>query len=117
MIGIQHGACAEGRGQSRIKRSRNRTLDHRGERNSPVPLEKTGDAPAARDLVKRPVKCKLAPVTERQLVDDLTDHGIGGVKVRQTIIGCRACTRSGRYQCPIRDRCRCRYRAISTSRN
>ena len=34
-----------------------------------MPLEKSGDAPAAGDLVKRPAKGKLATAAEREFVD------------------------------------------------
>src|SRR5450432_667998 len=41
-LGIQRRASVEGGSQTRIKTVRNRTLDHGGERNSSMPLEKTG---------------------------------------------------------------------------
>src|SRR3984885_3603948 len=86
LLWVQGGTGVEGRGESGIDTARNRTLDHRGERNSAVPLEETGDAPATCDLIERPVQVELTPVSERHFVGDLTDQSIRSVEVRQTII-------------------------------
>ena len=54
-----------------------------------MPLEKTGDAPTAGDLVNRSVHYIPAAVAERQLVGDLADQRIRRVEVRQTVVGRR----------------------------
>src|SRR5580704_1205029 len=87
--GIKRGPCAEGRGQSRIDAGSNGTLDHRRKWNSSVPLEKSGDAPTARDLIEHAVKRKLAAAAERQFIDDLADKRIRCVEVRQAVVQAR----------------------------